>query len=551
MAEDRTMKQGSRGVARWLSLGTLALALGGAALLRAEPLPRDPVEELDRALRAGGKDQAEILAKRVQALRSIGDLCRALQLHGWSELLRGEGGAPRPSPRDQSRSQSLRKILVLRKKIGERFLDSVAAVIKGGNATKRLAVARLLGDMDARGLEDGVAAALVKLLQDRDPAVRAAAARAQGKIRIPAAVALQALRKVLQGDEEAVARRGAAEGLLDLVPEPSRGPRRPDEEDAGGNLTPVCTEVVLVAGVGLKDRDSRVRRLCVEAIQKVAGVALSLRGVREEKSSLDPLITALQKQVEPLARVAADKDAEVVLSGCSALEAIGKARKHLRQGAAEGEDKEPANKPGLDLLGEALEKKGVPVLARQLSHQEVRVRLAALYVLETLDTRAAPAAEAVVKALQDRDHFVRWGATRVLARLAPGKAEKAVPELVKLLEDRNKDVRLASALALERYGPAARDAVTALAAAVRGGDTGTRLAVIRVLVAVGTEARSALPALATALSDPEPAVRSNAARALSRFGPARGKIVEALRKALDDPDAQVRQAAADALLVDK
>ena len=102
--------------------------------------------------------------------------------------------------------------------------------------------------------------------------------------------------------------------------------------------------------------------------------------------------------------------------------------------------------------------------------------------------------------------------------------------------------------ALNRYGPAAADAVPDLIRAMKLGDADTRDAIIRTLVAIGTRAEPAVPALAAALSDPDPRVRQIAAEALGRFGSLAASAEPALSKALDDSNADVRKAASDALL---
>jgi len=235
------------------------------------------------------------------------------------------------------------------------------------------------------------------------------------------------------------------------------------------------------------------------------------------------------------------------------LEAVAEAREQLlRQTAGmpplitTGVDKQEFQDP-LDSGWQAT----LPLLDRELSDGEVRVRLASLYVLETLGAKAAPLTGSLVKALRtDTSAYVRWGAARALSRIAPLEAARAVPELARALEDASGDVRVTVVAALEHYGSAGKAAIPALAKVVDRGDPPMRVLAIHALVAVGgkDQADVAVPALVTALSAKETEVRAAAARALARFGPAAGKAREALASGLDDPDSEVRRAAGEALL---
>jgi HEAT repeat protein len=138
--------------------------------------------------------------------------------------------------------------------------------------------------------------------------------------------------------------------------------------------------------------------------------------------------------------------------------------------------------------------------------------------------------------------------------MAPGQSRDAVPALAKALADKSADVRLTAAVALRRFGPTAKEAVAALAAAVKR-DDGARLEALKTLAVVGAEAgpaaKESAVAAAVALADPDPEVRVAAAHALAHVGPADEDSRKALRKALDDPDDAVRGAAAAALLSGK
>jgi len=276
-----------------------------------------------------------------------------------------------------------------------------------------------------------------------------------------------------------------------------------------------------------------------------------------------------------LSEMAADPEPSVCIAAADALDAIAKLR--LRIGARRATvpvippvekldgDKE-ARLPGAQVkappgrqvaptedaeapLSAGL-RPAVPSLIGMLAHKEVRVRLAALYALESLGSDAVPAGDSLMKALKDENSFVRWGAVRALGKMAPlplNKGEPIAEALAPLLADENGDVRLTTAAALRRYGPASTKALPQLIKVLKDGETPLKLLAIEAVLAVGTEAGSAVPALALTLTDREAVVRAAAARALGRFGKLAQPAVPALTKALDDPEGDVRLAAGEAL----
>jgi hypothetical protein len=263
------------------------------------------------------------------------------------------------------------------------------------------------------------------------------------------------------------------------------------------------------------------------------------------------LARAINVQTKGVAGRLDDMDLAVCLSAHQTLEKIAAARRHLRGATPRPAGEVPLNeseKPAEEraLLDGILEV--LPKLATSLSHKEVRVRLASLYVLETLDDGAAPAVESVAKVLKDENGFVRWGAARVLHNMAPAESAKAVPALAGALTDANKTVRLTAVYALERYGPQAASAVNALSKAIGDAEPRMRRGAVNALASIGARARPAASELVKALSDKSAEVRAAAAAALGRLGGLDADTVKALRAALRDSEAAVRQAASDTLL---
>jgi HEAT repeat protein len=537
--------------------------------------PGDPVEQLKTALRLlkdipPGEEalafRKSILEKHVGQLRSVADLARALTLLA-------------PVDRD------------IREEIVRRLHKEARAALQGDDTGRQRATLVLLGEMavnarnkryasDPRELAR-LADEVARLTRSKEPSVAAAAASTLAKLEADLDVVVPALKQLLRSGDVS-ARRAAAGALREMVQDP--GQLRTGDvvgrDDVYRVLMTVAKEVVPAAGSGVADEKAEVRRLCLEAIRDAARLAqdairipykpedfplpgrplsefeekLVKRATEEIKNTdarLRPLLPAFTRQVPAIIKSLSDADPLTGLAAAEALEAVGEVRQKLRRLFASVPPYEPGAPPfAVDpRLGEAL-REAVPDLAKQVSgKKEVRLRLACLYALESLADAAAPATPALVEALKDDNAYVRWGAVRVLGRVAPAEAERAVPGLAPLLKDKNEYVRATTALVLTRYGPAAKAAVPALDEAAKTGEARFRILAVRALEAIGPDAAPAVATLAAALTADEPEVRVAAARALGKLGKLAAKAAPALEKALDDPDAEVRLAASEALLL--
>ncbi len=550
------------------------------------PAQPDPVEELRQALDARLPDQPTQeqkqfrkanLEKLVQKLHQIGQLRQALALQEW---------------KDQDRDLGPTIDGPVRKELADRLARAVRAEFAQGDRLKRLAAIALIGDMGitVRDVDSDSTIAsrftpdLAEQMKDRDPAISAAAARVMGEILPDPKIAVPALAD-LEKTGGAVQRRAAAEGLASLIRNGTnllRGRSPSGVEVTREGMAQLGRLVVPAAGHGVAAADAEVRRLSLDTLRATAStssdmvidprdptvlpplgnklsreeqdqIAVYLEQLREERKVLSPLLGALGEQGTAVDRALQDPDPAIRVAACRTVEALGKTRLRLHwrdarmapiiKKQAQYQPFEDALRPGL--------RAAVPELAKLSAAGDTRQRLSALYALETLETEAAPAVEALVKAAGDENSFIRWAAARALGKMGPLRAEQAVPALSKLLEDQNKDVRVTAAAALERYGPAAKSAAEALGRAISHKDVRTRQWAIQALAALGSEGRPAVPALLAALSDPEAMVRAAVVRALGRIAPAIPAVRDGFRKALNDPDSEVRQAASDALLLGK
>jgi HEAT repeat protein len=573
--------------------GLLILALigpGGAA----EPAG-DPVAALRQALveaaqpaatpKQGENEQAR-LARLADAVRGSGELRRAVLLLEWR-------GGQMPEWNKKTWDS-----------LAGRLEKSIRKNLAEGNPTRRLAAVTFVAEMNESERRQAVEAARVPgrrtavrtsstftprlgpalhdvLTGDKDPSVRAAAAKALALVAAGAPNTVADLRSLLT-DGKVIERRAAAEALgraLVLQQEVQQGGQPPHQvpEDAPAGADPEGPDrwrpfvlglqrLTAVAGLGLRDDDPEVRRGCLAALATAVGILKGMvpllpEGVPPGAADLNEeqqlavasfrglaqiaglLGLTVNDNLPAVIRVAADPDIAVCVAACKTLETAAAARRKMLAGAPWV----PALAKEQGLAGLT---KAPPALARTLGHKDVRARLAALYVLETLGDEALPALDALVKAAADENAFVRWGVGRALRHLAPQEPELVVPALAALAADQNLKVRLTAIKDLEHYGPRASRAVKELTEAADKGDAATRVAALRALAAVGGRAQPAVPVLIRALQAPEAPVRAAAARALGRLdGGEEG--IKALRKALEDSDAEVRTAASDALLEDR
>jgi HEAT repeat protein len=572
-------------------VAALLATLVCAALGLADRFPPDPVEELREALR--GPAPKDLLISRIEAIRSLGDLRRALALQDWGSQT---GGL------EELAGPKLQGYLFL----VQRFKKGVDQTLKEGTSTARLAVMAMLAEMgpsvrspapeDQKGIARTFAPDLAALIKsNQTPQIKEAAARTLGLIYGNPDVAVPALRE-MYGSPNVNERRAAAEGLAALMRTVGQQTFRSElvtapvenRKELIQDITRAITDVVPLAGRGLSDPVLEVRRLSAEAIVQ-AGAAVSnqvgqprageeigeLPGEQarfeEARLAIVPAMEVFAKQAAALERGLKDPDSEIRTVIGRALEELGGARQRLLHGPAPSSA--PAVPPEQGRLRGAQLGRGpltlvamklqatappdplfglmqslLPTLEARVRDPNVQVRLEAINVLETLETSALPAVPALVQALYDPNLFVRWAAARTLGKMGPVESNLVVPGLAHLLFDSDLDVRLAAAVALERIGPAAQAAVPDLIRATQASDEVERQAAIRALGGIGTGAKPAIPALAAALSDPEPRVRQTAAEVLGRFGPSAASAEPALRKALNDPDPDVRRAASDALL---
>src|SRR5205823_4227922 len=148
--------------------------------------------------------------------------------------------------------------------------------------------------------------------------------------------------------------------------------------------------------------------------------------------------------------------------------------------------------------------------------------------------------------LKDGDTSARLAAAAALGDIGPA-ARDAIPALAEAMKkDTELQVREEAALALGGSGQAA--AVPPLIDVLNGDDEDVRRLAALALGEIGPAARPAIPSLIKALrADKDYRVRFHAAEALGRMGPEAKVAIPALREALKDDRPEVSNAAAETL----
>ena len=578
--------------------GALLAALLLPTALVAQSPANDPVEllrydlkrELRRTAPNAAKEREKTLASDIAHLKTLSELRRALALTEWQ---------------DRSIVPELRGVdFAARAAIGKKFKEAVDKVIKTGNADARLALADMLGEMgtEARSLEPGnlyglgraLTPELIHLTKDSNPAVRAAAARALGRVFPDPAEAAPAIVAVLKKGSP-LERESAAQGLVNLIQVVyalhRTGRAQIGVEPNKKDVIDAARWVVKEAPAGLADSNPRVRTLTLDAILKslqafreqipepVAEKEFPPHGaklteadrktirtyqdiVQKDVDAFKPLIEDLVKLGTPLARLVNAPSSRVRLDARKALEAIGQARLRLlrfitsvptlpNETGVSAPLRPVSQKAPADPVAELAEavEPGLHIIARGLRDPLVANRLAAVEFLESLEDAAKPAIPVLVEALGDPNRFIRWAAARALGKMGPERTGLVVPAVATLLRDRDVDVAKQAAWTLQVYGDKAVAAVPALAQAAALGDPEVCIAAMTSLSTMSPAvAAPAVPALITAVANRDYDVRKAAAETLGKIGSRAREAVPALRVALRDDNASVRRAASDAIL---
>lgn len=189
---------------------------------------------------------------------------------------------------------------------------------------------------------------------------------------------------------------------------------------------------------------------------------------------------------------------------------------------------------------------GPQVLAQTLEYPDPNIRRDSAALLGHIGAGAKEAVPALTTVLADKTTAVRAAAAMALGQIG-AEAKSAVPALVEVLEDAVGETRLNVAWALWQIERSSL-AVPHLLETLKDPNPQVRLASAGALAQVGTEAKAGVPALADALRDEDAEVRAMAAAALGQLGQEARVAIPALLNALKDEQESVRQRAGPSLL---
>jgi HEAT repeat protein len=176
-------------------------------------------------------------------------------------------------------------------------------------------------------------------------------------------------------------------------------------------------------------------------------------------------------------------------------------------------------------------------LANLVKDPEPEVRMQALIALGQIGgTAVKPAIPAIIEALQDSEPAVRYGAAFALGKL---RAQEAADALDKLTKSDDATLKLISVWAVARIHPddavAIRNAMEAIAEAIRSEDPQLSRTAARALAEIDGSGSSLTPAIKAALDELDPTVIEHVMEALAMVG---AEAVPVLTAALTDEKAR-------------
>jgi HEAT repeat protein len=382
--------------------------------------------------------------------------------------------------------------------------------------------------------------ALAALLKDKSAAVRGHAAESLGEIGAPAKSAAPGI-VALFGDADKTVRREAADALARIRP----GPKV---------VLPLLIELIEDA-----EPSVRLRALHLLAEHKDKAIPALVEALADEDTVywacvvLSEIGPDADAAVPALIETLGDKRPGVRREACIALAQIGKASAPAIAALAKMLDDEHNGVPATYALGtigqlpddveaaikanakssdvvlstvstwamakldpenKSLMRRAVKRLAARLKDDEPRHREAAVRALVDLDPDLEIARPIFKEVMEDLSPEARDAVLDVVAAFG----DKMVPRLIDTLEN-DKESRARAAAILARMGPAAKDAVPALCAALSDDDSETRNEVLFALGAIGPDSKAAVPAITRALKDADMNVRYAACYALCQIGP--------------------------------
>lgn len=444
----------------WTSIGFWLISCSHA-WSQFGPLP-ESVENVRSALRHVGETsdaREQRLIKSIDGLQNIREKREAFLLSEW-----------RDQQPDLPASVADRKV---RASLGDKIASEYHAVLQSQDQQKILLLLERLPDL-SRQAEDSVLVA--KLVQELAPDVtrlaksgpvetRRVALVSLARIHADADLMLPLLTELIR-DPIPEIRLASAESIdtllrLQLPGSLARGTNHPVHLRREA-LSKHAAKLIPVALFSLKDNQSQVRILSSDTLRLTASLFSSMisdpgqslagidpseirRLMQTEWAELDPLLQVWKTHLPALSSGLVDRNSQVRLNCQRTLDELAGIRiKRLRQGEALGVDFP-------DVLADPI-RQTLPTLVEALRDPDIRVRRAAIDVLEGLGTLASPASREITTHLDDADPFVRWACLRALGAMGPDALKSAEPKIRAMVQDPDPDVRKSVETCMRRLG---------------------------------------------------------------------------------------------------
>ncbi len=395
--------------------------------------------------------------------------------------------------------------------------------LRSSDATERAEAASHLGS--TRRPERRAIGPLTEALFDADPTVRAWAAWALGSI----------VEYDKAAPESPSLMAALARGLDDPAPEARR---RMILTLARFDVEP---KAIFPALLGLVRGDPEARDGAIDLLGRYARRDESARSaVFEALGDADPEIRILAIKSLPFCAIAPDPAPRPLQDAILAA----------LDGVAAGDESRKVRASAVGILTRISSQSGIesPRIIEALGDPDADIRLAAA---DNLAWRwpprrsPGPLISALGRLLKDADPRVRLATATTLGRLGLDAAP-TLPSLRDLADDPEEATRKAAATSIgeiEKATKGLRDVIAGLG----GSEPGARSYAAGRLGAIGPAAAEAVPALAKLLADPDAEVRRASAEALGKIGPAARPSIPALAERAEvDEDEGVRKASTEA-----
>jgi HEAT repeat protein len=185
----------------------------------------------------------------------------------------------------------------------------------------------------------------------------------------------------------------------------------------------------------------------------------------------------------------------------------------------------------------------IPILTKALAAPAAERRRVSAYALGSMGPKAAPAAEALAKALDHDDPATRQQAARALGKIGPD-AKSTLPQLETALTDKVPAVRIDAALATWFVLKEPKH-VGVVIKALDDESVAVRDTACQALAAMKADAKASIETVARLLDDKE--LRLRAIITLGEIGPASKPTAPKLKKLLEDKDGETQMWSAFAL----